>query len=56
METRRSLEKIRKEVADLTVLATEKVTRKALDDADHQQLSRTPCPRSTSRRWPGNDE
>jgi F-type H+-transporting ATPase subunit b len=37
-ETRRSLEQIRKEVADLTVLATEKVTRKSLDDADHKQL------------------
>ena len=31
LETRRSLERIRKEVADLTVLATEKVTRKTLD-------------------------
>jgi len=38
IETRRSLEKIRKEVADLTVLATEKVTRKALDSADHKRL------------------
>ena len=37
-ETRRSLERIRKEVADLTVLATEKVTRKALDSEDHQRL------------------
>jgi F-type H+-transporting ATPase subunit b len=37
-ETRRSLEQIRKEVADLTVLATEKVTRKALDDSDHKRL------------------
>jgi F-type H+-transporting ATPase subunit b len=37
-ETRRSLEQIRKEVADLTVLATEKVTRKALDPADQQRL------------------
>jgi F-type H+-transporting ATPase subunit b len=37
-ETRRSLERIRKEVADLTVLATEKVTRKALDDDDQQRL------------------
>lgn len=37
-ETRRSLDRIRKEVADLTVLATEKVTRKALDPADHQRL------------------
>ena len=37
-ETRRSLEQIRKEVADLTVLATEKVTRKTLDDADQKRL------------------
>jgi F-type H+-transporting ATPase subunit b len=38
VETRRSLERIRREVADLTVLATEKVTRKTLDDADHKRL------------------
>ncbi len=37
-ETRRSLERIRKEVADLTVLTTEKVARKSLDDADHKKL------------------
>jgi len=37
-ETRRSLEQIRKEVADLTVLATEKVTRKTLDSAGHKRL------------------
>jgi F-type H+-transporting ATPase subunit b len=37
-ETRRSLERIRKEVADLTVIATEKVTRRALDDEDHKRL------------------
>jgi F-type H+-transporting ATPase subunit b len=37
-ETRRSLERIRKEVADLTVMATEKLTRKTLDDADHKRL------------------
>jgi F-type H+-transporting ATPase subunit b len=37
-ETRRSLETIRKEVADLTVLATEKITRKSLDSADQQRL------------------
>ena len=37
-ETRRSLERIRKEVADLTVLATEKVTRKALDSEDQRRL------------------
>ena len=37
-ETRRSLEQIRKEVADLTVIATEKVTRKSLDDEDQKRL------------------
>ena len=37
-ETRRSLERIRKEVADLTVLTTEKVARKSLDEADHRKL------------------
>jgi F-type H+-transporting ATPase subunit b len=37
-ETRRSLEKIRNEVAELTVLATEKVTRKALDSDDQKRL------------------
>jgi len=37
-ETRRSLERIRKEVADLTVLATEKVTRKTLDTEDQKRL------------------
>ena len=37
-ETRRSLETIRREVADLTVLATEKITRKSLDSDDHKRL------------------
>jgi F-type H+-transporting ATPase subunit b len=37
-ETRRALDEIRKEVADLTVIATEKVTRKSLDDDDHRKL------------------
>ena len=37
-ETRRSLEQIRKEVADLTVLATEKVTRKSLSEDDQKRL------------------
>lgn len=37
-ETRRSLQQIRKEVADLTVLATEKVTRKALTAEDQRRL------------------
>src|SRR5919198_616583 len=37
-ETRRSLDAIRKEVANLTVIATEKVTRKSLTPDDHKQL------------------
>jgi F-type H+-transporting ATPase subunit b len=37
-ETRRAIQEIRAEVADLTVLATEKVTRKALTDEDHKRL------------------
>jgi F-type H+-transporting ATPase subunit b len=37
-ETRRAIQEIRAEVADLTVLATEKVTRKTLTDADQQRL------------------
>ncbi len=37
-ETRRSLEQIRSEVADLTVLATEKVTRKTLSPEDQKRL------------------
>ena len=37
-ETRRAIQEIRREVADLTVQATEKVTRKSLDDADQRRL------------------
>jgi F-type H+-transporting ATPase subunit b len=37
-ETRRALDEIRKEVADLTVIATEKVTRKTLTDEDQRRL------------------
>ncbi len=36
--TRRALDDIRKEVADLTILAAEKVTRKTLDGADQRRL------------------
>ncbi len=36
--TKRALDDIRKEVADLTILATEKVTRKTLSDADQRRL------------------
>ena len=37
-ETKRSLDQIRREVADLTVLATEKVTRKSLNAEDQRRL------------------
>ena len=37
-ETRRAIAEIRSEVADLTVMATEKVTRKALDADDQRRL------------------
>ena len=37
-ETRRAIQEIRAEVADLTVLATEKVTRKSLDEKDQKRL------------------
>ncbi len=37
-ETRRAIDEIRREVADLTVLATEKVARKTLTDEDHKRL------------------
>ena len=37
-ETRRALDEIRKEVANLTVMATEKVTRMSLDDDQHRRL------------------
>jgi F-type H+-transporting ATPase subunit b len=36
--TKRALDDIRREVADLTIMATEKVTRKSLDDADQRRL------------------
>jgi F-type H+-transporting ATPase subunit b len=37
-ETQRALAQIRAEVADLTIQATEKVTRKTLTDDDHRRL------------------
>jgi F-type H+-transporting ATPase subunit b len=37
-ETRRSLEAIRAEVADLSLIAAEKITRGALDDKDQRRL------------------
>ncbi len=38
VETRRAIEEIRSEVADLTVLATEKLTRKSLTEEDQRRL------------------
>lgn len=37
-ETRRAIQEIRNEVADLTVAATERVTRKSLNEADQRRL------------------
>ena len=37
-ETRRAIQEIRNEVADLTVMATEKVTRKTLTEDDQRRL------------------
>src|SRR6266508_970197 len=37
-ETRRALQQIRAEVAELTLIATSKVTGKVLDDDDHRRL------------------
>jgi len=37
-ETQRALQELRREVADLTVAATEKVTRKTLAPEDQQRL------------------
>ena len=37
-ETRRAIQEIRNEVADLTIMATEKVTRKSLDGDDQKRL------------------
>jgi F-type H+-transporting ATPase subunit b len=37
-ETRRAIQQIRAEVADLTIAATEKVTRKSLDGDDQRRL------------------
>ena len=37
-EVRRALEEIRNEVAELTLIAAQKVTQKSLTDADHRRL------------------
>ena len=49
-ETRRVLDDILRDVAELTVLATERVTRKILSEARTSAASsRMRCPASTSR-------
>ena len=54
-ETRRSIDQIRKEVANLTVIATEKVTRKSLDDDGHQRLIQEALDEFDFSRLPGGD-
>ena len=48
-ETRKALEDIRKEVANLTVLATERVTRKSLTEQDQKDLVEDALAKLTSR-------
>jgi F-type H+-transporting ATPase subunit b len=38
LETQRAIQEIRREVADLTVMATERVTRKTLTEEDQRRL------------------
>jgi F-type H+-transporting ATPase subunit b len=54
-ETRRAIGDIRKEVANLTVLATEKVTRKTLDEDDHQRLIQEALEEFDFSALPGGD-
>jgi F-type H+-transporting ATPase subunit b len=55
-ETRRSLAQIRREVADLTVLATEKVARKSLTPEDHERLIQDALQEFDFSRLPGIDD
>jgi F-type H+-transporting ATPase subunit b len=52
-ETRRALAEIRREVADLTVIATEKVTRKSLTPEDHERLIQDALQEFDFSRLPG---
>lgn len=54
-ETRRAIGEIRKEVGNLTVLATEKVTRKTLDDDDHKRLIEEALEEFDFSALPGGD-
>jgi F-type H+-transporting ATPase subunit b len=55
-ETRRSIGQIRREVADLTVLATEKVARKSLTPEDHERLIQEALQEFDFSALPGVDE
>jgi len=55
-ETRRSLAQIRREVADLTVVATEKVARKSLTPEDHERLINEALQEFDFSALPGVDE
>jgi F-type H+-transporting ATPase subunit b len=52
-ETQRSLDQIRTEVADLTLIATSKVTGKVLDRDDQKKLIEDAISSSTSPCWSG---
>jgi F-type H+-transporting ATPase subunit b len=54
-ETRRAIGQIRREVADLTVVATEKVARKTLDDEDHRRLIDEALQEFDFSRLPGGE-
>jgi F-type H+-transporting ATPase subunit b len=55
-ETQRALNEIRKEVANLTVLATEKVARKSLDEDDQRRLVDEALEEFDFAALPGGDE
>ena len=55
-ETRRAIQEIRNEVADLTVLATEKVTRKTLTAEDQQRLVAGGARASSTSRRSGEQD
>jgi F-type H+-transporting ATPase subunit b len=55
-ETRRSIGQIRREVADLTVLATEKIARKSLTPEDHERLIQEALQEFDFSALPGLDE
>ena len=55
-ETRRAIQDIRNEVADLTILATEKVTRKTLTEDDQRRLVEDALSRARLLRARGRAE